>query len=286
MSANNANDDAKSLPVSATVRYLRPHLRGTAPEIGRRKAFQEATEELPIEFWDARPLHENNQLSLETNGFVLAHHETKCPNLQDLKSVRQVYYPELIELVKRLTGAEECVVVNSLCRTEDPTNRDDNYANFAHVDYEDDYARDAPARFAKQAKRSPHISNPERYTGQEYEFISYNVWKPFDREVLQNPLALCDSRTVRPEDLQYCKYAGYAGSTIVAPSPEHRWYYFSRMQPNEILVFAGHKQDVPSRAQVPHIAFFDPTGPEEAQRRSIEARVLCAFSKRPERPRL
>ena len=42
-----------------------------------------------------------NQLSLDTQGFVLTHHDSKVVNFYDETEVREVYYPEVERLPER-----------------------------------------------------------------------------------------------------------------------------------------------------------------------------------------
>src|SRR5262245_66570980 len=46
-----------------------------------------------------------NQLSLDTQGFVLTHQTSKVQNFYDDQEVRAAYYPEVEQLLKDATGA-------------------------------------------------------------------------------------------------------------------------------------------------------------------------------------
>merc|ERR1711924_98263 len=104
---------------------------------------------------------------------------------------------------------------------------------------------------------------------EDYEYVDYNVWQPFDHEVVQNPIALLDGRTLDPaKDLWpfFTPYDAENSETIVSASPQHRWFYFSRMRPDEVLLFMGHKHpsspgSYPGGAGfgVPHASFWDPS---------------------------
>jgi hypothetical protein len=60
---------------------------------------------------DARELLD--ELSLDTNGFVLTPHETAVKDFYDSEEVKAVYYPEAERLLKRVTGAERVVIFRS-----------------------------------------------------------------------------------------------------------------------------------------------------------------------------
>src|SRR5215471_15795464 len=50
-----------------------------------------------------------DQLSLDTQGFTLTRHDTKVVNFYDAAEVRAVYYPEVEQLLKEVTGAVKVV---------------------------------------------------------------------------------------------------------------------------------------------------------------------------------
>ena len=57
-----------------------------------------------------------NELSLDTNGFVLTQHETAVNDFYDPEEVKSVYYPEVERLMKRVTGAERVLVFDHIVR--------------------------------------------------------------------------------------------------------------------------------------------------------------------------
>ena len=52
-------------------------------------------------------------------GCVLATHETTCLDFRDRDLVREIYYPEMAGVVRRLTGAEHVVVTSHALRDGD-----------------------------------------------------------------------------------------------------------------------------------------------------------------------
>ena len=93
----------------ASIRYLRPFV------LFRPRHDTETAEE-KILVTDARRLAESGEqvFSLETNGFILTHLETQCPRFEEKDLVRKVYYPEILDLVKRSTGCEHAAVISHL----------------------------------------------------------------------------------------------------------------------------------------------------------------------------
>lgn len=291
MSASFGAAAAAAPPVSTMIRTMSPEAKGTNPALMSKKAINANTREDPVQVFDARPGLLSGELGLRTSGFALAQHKTACPGFGeevDKQTVKDIYYPEMVEVVKRVTGAAHVVIIGHLVRTDRPTNFNNGYATFAHIDYDDEFCRRGPQTFSKRS------GIPVEEVERNYDCLWMNTWQPFDREVVQSPLALCDARTVTLGDLQPYKYSGYGdyrdtGATILAGNPNHRWYYVHRMQTDEVLVFVGHKQeqsDISGGAgsiglqQCPHISFKDSTLPPDAPgRRSIELRIIAAFPK-------
>jgi hypothetical protein len=117
----------------------------------------------------------------------------------------------------------------------------------------------------------------ERLLGGRVQII--NVWRPIRGPLWDTPLAVCDARTVRPEqlvasDLVYANRIGETYSVIF--DPEHRWYYAPQMRADEALLLKCYDSRTDGRARfAPHSAFTDPTAPPDAPpRESIEIRAL------------
>jgi hypothetical protein len=64
----------------------------------------------------------------------------------------------------------------------------------------------------------------------------------------------------------------------VAYNPTHRWYYFSDMQPDEVLFIRVHDGANDGRARLSfHTSFDNPLTPDAPPRESIEVRTLVFF---------
>jgi hypothetical protein len=51
-----------------------------------------------------------DSVSLDTVGFQFGVHESKVKGFYDQKEIEEVYYPESIELIKKVTGASKVVI--------------------------------------------------------------------------------------------------------------------------------------------------------------------------------
>ena len=63
-------------------------------------------------------------------------------------------------------------------------------------------------------------------------------------------------------------------------NPNHRWYYFPHLEPNEAVLLKCYDSEEDGRARfTAHTAFNDPTSPPDAApRESIEVRALVFFA--------
>lgn len=69
-----------------------------------------------------------------------------------------------------------------------------------------------------------------------------SVWKPL-KTVTSWPLAICDTGTVREEDLVTTDLVRrkYVGETFYSKfNPNHKWYYLSNQQPDEVTMLKIH----------------------------------------------
>jgi hypothetical protein len=78
-------------------------------------------------------------------------------------------------------------------------------------------------------------------------------------------------------DLVYPHVRGETSS--VEFKPEHRWYYFSNMTPDEVLLIRIHDSASDGRARLSfHTSFENPLAPSDAPpRESIETRAFVFF---------
>jgi hypothetical protein len=115
----------------------------------------------------------------------------------------------------------------------------------------------------------------------KHRFGIVNVWRPIRGPVQDSPLALCDARSFTDDDLiaSDLVYAHVRGETSrVEYNPGHRWYYFSDMQPDEVLFIRVHDSANDGRARLSfHTSFDNPLTRGAPPRESIEVRTLVFF---------
>jgi hypothetical protein len=224
---------------------------------------------------DARRLDPPARLDRE--GFELARFETGVADLYDDKLVEAAYYPEVADLVRESTGAARVVVFDHNSRAErDPRAAHPNArgpVRLVHDDYTD---RSAPGRVRAFL---PEDEAEELLTRR---FAIVNVWRPIRGPLLSAPLALCDARSIAPDDLVAAQmvYPHRTGEEFRSRySAGHRWHYYPRMTTKEAVLIKVFDSATDGAARFSlHSAFDDPTSPPAAPpRESIEARTLVFY---------
>ena len=264
------------MAVLADVRYLNDEWRDRAeiPVVGDRESRRANTAKHVVEIHDARDALRRGDITLDTNGFALLRHATAVRNFRDDEEVRDIYYPEILALATRTTGARDVIITQHVVRTEDTSDFNKAYARFLHCDYTLEDPRELAARAL--ARRDLNIANYSNC-----EFAWFNTWQPFDHTVDRNPLAVVDASTVSTKDVLDYYYTGYGQkgkSAMPLRDPGHRFYYVPRMKTDELLFLKQlDTRDGVSRI-CPHTSFDDATSPSDAPpRRSIEVRMMAVF---------
>jgi hypothetical protein len=217
-----------------------------------------------------------HQLTLDGAGFAFLHHETKVVNFYDSGEVERVYYPEVAQLVKEFTGAVRVQVFDHNVRNR-PMAKEGisgvrEPVKFAHNDY----------TLNSGPQRVRDLMGAEADELLKHRFIEINVWRPISGPVEETPLAVCDARSMAPEDFiaMDLKYRDRTGEVYTVKfNPRHRWYYFPQMRRDEVLLLKCYDSADDGRARFTgHTGFEDPTSPADASpRQSIEARMLVFF---------
>ncbi len=213
--------------------------------------------------------------SLDREGFAVTQHETAVRDFQDETEIKEVYYPEMVRLLKEATGASRVLVFDHNLRIDAGDGPADGQLGRPVRRVHNDYTEaSAPRRLADLL--GPGVEPAGR------RFAVINVWRPIRGPVLTAPLALADAQSVEPRDLVAADlvYPDRTGEIYYAAyNPRHRWVYYPRMDRNEALLIKGYDSLDDGRARFAlHTAFDDPTTPPNAApRESIEVRALVFF---------
>ena len=218
----------------------------------------------------------NGELSLDTSGYLLAGHRTAVRDFFDPHELTATYYPEIIDLVKRHSGAHRVEVFDHTLRSGDETERQEKRLR--------EVIRGAHNDFTEWSgpQRLRDILPDEAEALLARRFAIIQVWRPIQPVIESNPLAMADARSVAPEDLLVAerRYPNRVGQTYrLRYNPAHRWAYFPRQSRDEAIVFKVYDSATDGRARfTPHTSFDDPTTPAGAvPRQSIEVRTLALF---------
>jgi hypothetical protein len=273
---------ANPAAVHATLNYLfrterKPFLYMHEPPEGIPPAWGEVNTVADVTVHNGRLLP--RPPLLEEEGFEFRDHKTAVTDFYDDKQIKEIYYPEVERLLVGATGAEKVVIFDHTIRSiprikagaagmREPTRH-------VHNDYTEESG----------PQRVRDLFSPEEAAQRlKQHFLEINVWRPIRGPLQDAPLAVCDARSIAPEDRISCDliYRDRLTETYSFNySPDHRWYYYPKMQRDEALLFKGYDSDLRAKARfTAHTAFDDPSAPANIlPRESIEVRALVFLPK-------
>lgn len=275
-------------------------------------AFEKRRKHVPHEMHihDLRPIRQD--FTLDKAGFELINHVTKVKDFTDDDHVKEVYYPEITEIVKRVTGGDHVHIISHMCRRAttkealgDAAKKDDmdfvtvvNPARFVHVD-----------QSYRGSEQILYLNLPEEEADRliKKRWAIVNIWQPFAKKVTRDPLAFCDYRSLDEKDLRTVvanlpppgagQYANVSKNMAHKPryeynlngekapryevanlayNPGQKWYYASEMTPEEAWVFKIFDSKKDGRARCAVHSSFPLVGQDEEgeARTSVEARCF------------
>jgi len=187
-----------------------------------------------------------------------------------------------------LIGADKVIVFAPALRETEPKpgSKYQPPATEVHVDYTTPVAHGLASHLLSQSDE-PDL----KYS----RFVCINLWRALSPPPQDWPLAVCDGRSVAFED-------GIPNEMLIVdelpdvsnlePLPEDparpaalvfeyrsdfRWYYFSRMENDELLCFKLFDSDQNATCRCPHTAFHHETEPDRVPRKSLEIRTVAYF---------
>ncbi|KAF8810658.1 hypothetical protein BYT27DRAFT_7185786 [Phlegmacium glaucopus] len=218
-----------------------------------------------------------DSLTLDTAGFQFYKHTSKHTTFANDEEIRNEYYPESTEIIKKLTSSAYAL------HSKDPNICYQRYATAVleratagvHVD------QTTAAAIARVHKHLPAAEAPKLL---ERRFQIINLWRPIDNPAVDWPLTLCDNRSVditRDTFPVALIFTDREGETLgVKYNENHKWKYLHGMTPEEFVLIKCFDsiQDGSVAIYTPHTAFDDPTTPEGTpHRKSIELRALVFY---------
>lgn len=221
---------------------------------------------------------EQDQLSVDEEGYELHPFDPGFRDFSDAEAIARTYYPQVVEFVRRHTGAARVVVFDHTLRRRMPDDlavQTSSRRNAVHLVHSDYTVASGPQRV-----RDLMGADADALLARRVAF--YNVWKPLTVPVEELPLALCDARSMDAGDLlrMVLRYPDRDGEIyVMRHSPRHRWQYFPHMRPDQALLLKTYDSMTDGRARfMGHSAFEDPTtSPDARPRESIEVRTMAFF---------
>lgn len=243
----------------------------------------------PPQHYHALPIVDCRSLdpapNVDSAGFALLREPSAVIDFYNDAEVRERYYPEVAQFLRRVLGALDVVVFDhnqrSAVRAAQGQPGVRMPVDAAHNDY-------TPQSGPRRAREILADAGRPSYSGHRMALI--NVWRPIVGPVQDVPLAVCDARSAVPadfvptdihhfgeDDLEHPRHSGEIYSVVY--NPAHRWYYASDMQADEVLLLKNWDSAEDSHASyTPHTGFKHPLAPRDARpRESIEVRTLVVY---------
>lgn len=215
-----------------------------------------------------------NEFSVDREGFELKPFPVLFDQFDDDAAVRSTFYEQVVAFVKQHTGANRVLVFDHTIRKRQPEQQSTLNRPAVMLVHSDYTVKSGPQRV-----RDLLPDEAEQLLKRRVAF--YNVWKPIRNRVEELPLGVCDSQSVAPEDwlIMELKYRERTGEIYVTRhSPQHRWYYFPKMEPTQALLLKTYDSETDRARFMPHTAFEDPNTPANAlPRESVEVRTIAFF---------
>ena len=217
--------------------------------------------------------------SLDREGFTLVPHKSAVADFEDAEATANIYAREVEDLIRGLTGADHVMARGTVLRFSQQQNRD-AYVNslpagFVHVDT----SRESFAQFAA-INLGDHPDKEALLAGR---YVGLNIWRVLTPPPQDLPLAVCAANSVTEAD----RVTGEArvdgvgidefrfGSSLYRANPNHRWFYYRDMSPDEALIFKQFDTADPAIVGVPHVAFADSSAENPVPRASAEIRAYA-----------
>ncbi|MDT0634477.1 CmcJ/NvfI family oxidoreductase [Spectribacter hydrogenoxidans] len=263
--------------VHATLNFMvkdgqRPYVRTEALTGAPEPEYVATMADHQVPIHDARP--EADALSLEREGIAYRDRPVDIVDFYDDAEVRARYYPNVVALIRDVTGASRVEIFDHTRRRDGGGDAQAKQpASRVHNDYTD-WSGAQRVRDVLGAEEAARL--------RDTPFAQINVWRSIAGPVKRSPLALLDATSLDPDDLigTDMHYPDRVGEIYhLAYNPAQRWLYFPDIGPASAILIKGFDSRTDGRARfTPHSAFTDPrTRPEDPARESIEVRTLAFF---------
>lgn len=276
------------MTIQSSVEYLaqrsrRPIYNASSPGRNARHDIDQPMKIVSIDVNDARNRDgddEQRECGMHPSGFDLFKFQTAVENFLDSTQVESIYQAEIEKFLKSVSGCERVHIFDHTLRASDPELREAKQlrepAYLVHNDY--------TSRSGFVCLQENLGAEAERLAKARFQIV--NIWRPLVDPVQDYPLALCDARSLNPLDLidTERRARNHTGEIQLAVhDPAHRWFYYSNMRPQEVLLFktfdsknAGRNPcSIHSAIRLPDVAA------DARPRESIETRAFVFYPPAP-----
>lgn len=298
MNVTEPDVEARARSIGTRINYLLP-----GPDTNRR--FVSAGIEVNtgnygpfnVKMRDGRAI--NTHFTLNTHGFLLAQHRSSVNDFYDKEQIDRLYPAEVAAAVKALTGATFVAPMGWMIR------HSGDLSGFRRA--EGSYTHQGGVQPpAGEVHIDTHPSFADRHARTIYErvrpngpgygrFIYSSFWRTFSEPPQDCPLAVCDHRSVGDDEgvpnylhvvdripereamLAPMSDADRPAAAVFRYNPNHRWWYFSHMTRDEVMLVKFHDSDRSVAWRTPHTSFWDTSFPDRKVRASIEYRSMAFF---------
>jgi len=220
--------------------------------------------------------------NLDDNGFVFLNHQFPDFDVFDGDLIEKLYQPEVEKLLRsKIDGVDRVIFFDYRVRINVPRSPDERI-NVG------DLSIALPPAMGVHVDQSAAgaLKRVRSWTGDDTEYLIrgrtriLNIWRPYDYEIEDCPLALCDGSTIRESDQQLIAdhvVRQYLGETVYPLyNPDAKWYYLNRQTKDETLILKIFDSDETAKAKsTPHTAFeHRELKPGARPRKSLEIRAL------------
>ncbi|PYH43905.1 uncharacterized protein BP01DRAFT_322230 [Aspergillus saccharolyticus JOP 1030-1] len=238
---------------------------------------------------DVRELADNPPFSLEITGFAYI----RCPTptltraheYSDPNNIQNVFLPECEAILRgAVEGAETVMIFDWKIRkrksAKERRTRNPNLQGFArqvHID----------TLLTRDKNATPIMERIRKHLSEESQYLLsgriqlINLWRPITGPVEDQPIAVCDGRSVDSSklietDMTQGEYTGTMLYPQYEPNGSCQWYYMSSQEAEDVLLFKGFDTNEDSVKYTPHTSFVPRRNPKivPPSRVSVEVRAL------------
>ncbi|KAK5637664.1 hypothetical protein RRF57_013379 [Xylaria bambusicola] len=263
----------------------------------------------PVTISNTRPFRD--RFTLDENGFAYvddpdgsSHEILQAIREGDKELVKDIYYPKVQALVKRVTGAGRVIIFDHTLRKRNPARDKKENADgkeqpattvstsshlsmriLALTSHEQGALRRLRQNLDPEDDYDNIIRNRVQMIKTRADCQIFSVWRPLNGPVVDWPLAQMDFTTldaahVHPCDLWRGKYEERGQTVTIEHHPNQKWWYLEGHRSDEVTLLKiwDSCSDRGLATMCAHAAFQHPHTPHGAvPRESVEVRCLVLY---------